>query len=158
MSTTKARKPAAPALLLDRFVPYRLAILSNLVSGAIARAYQARFGIAIPEWRIIAVLGLGEALSANQVGARTEMDKVQVSRAVRRLLQLGLISRAFEREDRRRSRLALSKKGQRIYAEVAPFALATERDLLNALSTGEHAQLDALLTKLTAQAQRMNRP
>jgi len=158
MVAASAKKPADAALLLDRFVPYRLAILSNLVSGAIARAYQARFGITIPEWRVIAVLGLGEALSANQVGARTEMDKVQVSRAVRRLLQLGYVSRAFERADRRRSRLSLSRKGERVYADVVPFALATERALLDALSADEKLRLDSLLAKLTARATGMNRP
>ena len=157
MPARDARK-SAPALRLERFVPYRLAILSNLVSGAIARNYQARFGIAIPEWRVMAVLGLGDALSGNQVAARTEMDKVQVSRAVRRLLQLGYISRAFAREDRRRSRLALSRKGRRVYADVVPFALATERTLLEALSDEEQSQLDTLLGKLSARATNLSAP
>ena len=79
---------AAKARLdLDRFLPYRLSVLSNRVSSAIARQYSDRFGLSIPEWRVMAVLGGSPGLSARDVAERTAMDKVQVSRALESLVR-----------------------------------------------------------------------
>lgn len=133
---------------LDRFLPYRLSVLSNRVSQTIAGAYARRFGLGITEWRVIAVLGRYPALSANGVAARTAMDKVAVSRAVARLLERGLLQRDIHDDDRRRSVLELSADGYRIYDEVVPVALEYERRLLEPLDTDERAQLDRLLRKL----------
>lgn len=142
-------RPAAHEVLeLERFLPYRLSVLSNHVSQTIANAYAERFGIGITEWRVIAVLGRYPELSANGVADRTAMDKVAVSRAVARLLRRGLIEREMHGSDRRRSVLQLSEAGYRVYDEVVPLALGYERDLLARLDDGERAMLDRLLTKL----------
>jgi DNA-binding MarR family transcriptional regulator len=136
---------------LDRFLPYRLSVLSNRISQAIARLYQARFGFGITEWRLIAVLGRYPALSANAVAERTAMDKVAVSRAVAHLLERGLITREMHGEDRRRSVLALSEAGHRIYDEIVPLALGRERKLLATLNANEREQLERILDKLAKQ-------
>lgn len=133
---------------LDRFLPYRLSILSNRVSQTIAGAYARRFGLAVTEWRVIAVLGRYPALSANGVAVRTAMDKVAVSRAVARLLERGLLQRDVHGDDRRRSVLELSDAGYRIYDEVVPIALDYERRLLAPLTDTERSELDRLLQKL----------
>jgi DNA-binding MarR family transcriptional regulator len=146
------RRRAPARLALDRFLPYRLSILSNRVSGAIARVYASRFGLALAEWRVMAVLGQGRALSAGGVGRRTLMDKVAVSRAVARLLALGLVRRRVAAEDRRRTELRLTAAGERVYAAVLPVARATEAALLASLDMDERRALDALLTKLQARA------
>jgi DNA-binding MarR family transcriptional regulator len=133
---------------LEHFLPYRLSVLSNRVSQTIAGAYARRFGIGVTEWRVIAVLGRYPGLSANEVAARTAMDKVAVSRAVARLLARRLLAREIHGDDRRRSVLALSESGYRIYDDVVPLALAYERRLLAPLDADERAQLDRLLRKL----------
>ena len=135
---------------LDRFLPYRLSVLSNRVSQTIAGAYARRFGLGITEWRVIAVLGRYPGLSANGVAARTAMDKVAVSRSVARLLERGLLQRDTHDDDRRRSVLELSTDGYLIYDEVVPMALEYERRLLAPLDADERAQLDRLLAKLAA--------
>jgi DNA-binding MarR family transcriptional regulator len=133
---------------LDRFLPYRLSILSNRVSQIIANAYARRFGLGVTEWRVIAVLGRYPGLSANGVAARTAMDKVAVSRTVARLLERGLLQRDMHDDDRRRSVLELSREGYSIYDEVVPAALDYERRLLAPLDDDERSQLDKLLRKL----------
>jgi DNA-binding MarR family transcriptional regulator len=133
---------------LDRFLPYRLSVLSNRISQAIARLYQARFGFGITEWRVIAVLGRYPALSANTVAERTAMDKVAVSRAVAHLLERGLLTREMHGDDRRRSVLTLSEAGYQIYDEIVPLALGRERKLLATLDADERAQLERILDKL----------
>ena len=138
------------ALVLDNFLPYRLSVLSNVLSQSIAREYDKRFGLSITEWRVIAVLGRDTELSANEVAERTAMDKVAVSRAVARLLERGLLQRDTHGDDRRRSVLALSEAGYAVYDEVVPVARAYEQRLLAPLDDAERAMLDGLLTKLAA--------
>lgn len=141
-------KPGHAVLELDRFVPYRLSVLSNRISQDIARLYGERFGLSVTQWRILAVLGRFPALSATEVAERTAMDKVAVSRAVTSLLASGRLKRRLHGDDRRRSVLQLSAQGLRVYDEVAALALAYEARLLEGLLEDERAALDRLLTRM----------
>lgn len=145
-----SRKPIPDhaVLELDRFLPYRLSVLSNRISQDIAQLYGERFALNVTEWRILAVLGRYPDLSATDVAERTAMDKVAVSRAVTSLLASGRLKRRLHGDDRRRSVLQLSAKGYRVYDEVAPLALAYERRLLDGLQEDERAALDRLLTRM----------
>ena len=146
-----AKKHQAGRLDLDHFVPYKLSVLSNRVSDAIARHYSERFGLSIPEWRIMAVLGQTPGLSASEVAARTAMDKVQVSRAVASLLRTKRIARTGDEKDGRVLRLSLTRQGTAIYDEVVPLALHLEQVFLAALSPGERAMFSSLMDKLARQ-------
>ena len=140
------------ALDLAQFLPYRLSVASNRMSGAIAGAYSKRFDLTIPEWRVMAVLGGAEGLSAGEVAQRTAMDKVQVSRAIARLVATKRVARMADADDARVTRLSLSARGRAIYDEIAPLALSLEDVLLGALTPSERVSLDKILTKLTRQA------
>jgi len=140
--------PGHANLDLEHFLPYRLSVLSNRISETISGYYRQRFGLAVTEWRTMAVLGRYPELSAGEVAERTAMDKVAVSRAVARLLQRGFLQRDTHGDDRRRSVLALSEVGYAVYDQVAPMTLACEQQLLSALDADERAQLEALLDKL----------
>ena len=137
-----------PALSLPSYLPYKLSVASNRVSGLIARAYQARFGLSIWEWRVIAVLGAGAPMTAQAVCEATAMDKVTVSRAIRSLDERGLVTRTRREHDRRASDVALTPDGEAIYSEVAPLAIAYEAALLDSFSQEERDTLMALLEKL----------
>jgi DNA-binding MarR family transcriptional regulator len=144
-----------PKLHLDKFLPYRLSVLSNTVSSAIAAAYFMNFGLSIPEWRVMAVLAANPGLSAAEVTARTAMDKVAVSRAVASLIGSGRLHRTTVPADRRRTHLALTAAGERVYARVIPMALEYERSLLTSLSKRDRATLDRLLRVLLGRAVEM---
>jgi DNA-binding MarR family transcriptional regulator len=137
-------------LRLERFLPYRLSVLSNRVSQDIAGLYSERFGLSITEWRVMAVLGGGSKLSANEVSVRTAMDKVAVSRAVSRLLEKNYLLRQLHGQDRRRSELKLSAKGRAVFDQIVPLALALEHRILASLAPSEQSQLLAILDKLEA--------
>ena len=145
-------------LIRENFLPYRLSILSNTVSSAIAIAYDKRFGLTIPEWRVIAVLGRFPGLSAVEVADRTMMDKVAVSRAVTKLLKSGRIDREFADADRRRSILNLSEEGHQVHDDIAPLALKFEADLLQGLSEAEISALNATIERLMARARLVGSP
>ena len=150
---TRPRKPrhaghAHAELDLEHFLPYRLSVLSNRISSAIAREYSQRFALTVTEWRVMAVLGRYPGLSASKVAQRTAMDKVAVSRAVARLLESGRIEREFDDDDRRRSVLRLSEAGYVIYDQIAPLALGFERQMLEGMADEERELLFRLLDRL----------
>ncbi len=138
---------------LDHFLPYKLSVLSNRVSDAIARHYSDRFGLSIPEWRVMAALGQTPGLSARDVAVRTAMDKVQVSRAVASLVDARRVQRQTDASDGRISRLTLSSRGQAVYDEIVPLALHLEAVFLAALTPEERVTLSSLMAKLS---QRVN--
>ena len=143
---------------LQKFLPYRLSVLSNRLSAAIAESYSRRFGLSIPEWRVMAVLALEPGLSAAEVAERTAMDKVAVSRAVRRLLATGRARRETAAGDRRRSMLELTPDGRRICRRVTPALRRYEAELLAGLSATEQRQLDAILRRLERRAPGLDPP
>ncbi len=136
-------------------MPYRLSVLTNIVSQSIADAYEREFGLTIPQWRVIAVLARYPGLSAIEVAERTAMDKVAVSRAVQGLLAARRLVRSYDAGDRRRSRLRLSSAGKSVYTRVAPLALTYERKLLDALSPTDRRALDRLVGRLMERAKRL---
>lgn len=140
-------KPNSP-LLLQRFLPYRLTTLSNKISQALAAQYSQRFDLSIPEWRILAVLGEGIPLSAAEIVQRTAMDKVAVSRAVKKLLDKQRLEKNQDSSDNRRFALSLSASGQALYEEVVPIALEYERRLIAELSHDEIENMDKLFNHL----------
>ncbi len=150
--------PEAPStedesLILERFLPYRLSVLMLRISNAIARSYERRFALSVPEWRVMAVLGRFGPLSAMGVGERTQMDKVRVSRAVARLVSAGRVSRRTDAADRRRAVLALTPAGRSIHRQIVPHAQRVEARLLAGLTDDERSTLDHLLDKLEARAE-----
>ncbi|MGJ3230594.1 MAG: MarR family winged helix-turn-helix transcriptional regulator [Oceanicaulis sp.] len=135
-------------LRLPAYLPYRLSVASNKASSLIAKAYQAKFGLTIWEWRVIAVLGEGRPLTAQAVCEATAMDKVTVSRAIRALDERGLVKRKPNPADKRASDVTLTGEGAEVYAEIAPLALRYEQAMLETFSEAERDQLMALLAKL----------
>lgn len=137
---------------LAQFMPYRISITSNAVSDLIAREYRSRFGLKIPEWRVMAVLGdVGEA-TQRQLVAATRMDKVAVNRATKTLAERLLIARAPNMNDGRSHHVALTDAGRALYGEIMPLAIQMESALLEVFSADEQAQFSALLDKLLFRA------
>lgn len=134
-------------LILDRFIPYRLSVASNVVSDVISRAYEALFGLSIPEWRVIAVVAESDDVTQQAICAATRMDKVSVSRATLALVDRGLILRVPNRADLRSRILALTSAGRALYAEVAPKALEFEERIF---ANFPREDIDRFMTMLRA--------
>lgn len=142
-------------LELEKFLPYRLSLLSNRMSQAIANEYQQRFALSMTEWRVMAVLARfdGDAISASKITEYTAMDKVAVSRALSRLVASGRVARRIDNGDKRRSVLRLTAKGWKIHDGVAPLVRAHEQAILGLLGIEERRVLARALEKLMAGVQ-----
>jgi DNA-binding MarR family transcriptional regulator len=139
-------------LKLDEYLPYRLATASSAVSGVIARAYQSRFGLTIPQWRLVCVLASVGRLTQAQLVSRTFMDKVTVSRAAQGLVRRRLVERSDNASDGRSHVLSLTADGRRLFADLAPVARAYEEAVIAQLEPSEVQLLRRLLGRLQAAA------
>jgi DNA-binding MarR family transcriptional regulator len=136
---------------LFKFVPFRLNRLAAEVSSALAAEYQARYGLDIPEWRVLATLGFrSDACSAQYVAQCTRTHKSTISRAVTALMKRQIIERVENADDRREFRLRLTRKGTELYEELIPRLLRREQEILSCLSAPERKALAGLLGKIEA--------
>lgn len=134
---------------LEHFLPYRLSVLANRISHGFGRLYEEKFDLKLPEWRVMAALGRRPGITAREVADFTAMDKVAISRAVARLIQMGRVHAEADSNDGRRQRLSLSEAGLVIYRQIIPMAKRIEADLVAGIDSGDLAVLDKLLARLS---------
>ncbi|WP_422037897.1 MarR family winged helix-turn-helix transcriptional regulator [Roseibium sp.] len=139
---SNAKKPmesregeSGPAFELQRFFPYQVRVFYSDVTNALSAVYQRDYGMMPAEWRTMAILGAaGTGLQATDIVSRSSMDKVVVSRAVKRMEERGYLKRSTHSEDGRSFLLELSAEGRAVYEDLGPKLLAVERRMLNGLS------------------------
>jgi DNA-binding MarR family transcriptional regulator len=141
---------------LGQFLPYLLSITANTVSVRIADEYRSRFGLNVPEWRVMAVLGDSGALTQRQLTRLTIMDKVAVNRACKELEKRGLAHRQPNAEDGRSHHLDLTEAGRAMHGAIMPLALEMERRLFSTFTEEELALFRALLARIRAEAADLN--
>ncbi len=156
-SVQAAGEPSPKDLKLATFFPYRLAVLSFDVSQTISQLYADRFNLTRQEWRVLAALGENKHMSAAAIAEYSTLEKMQVSRAVSKLLKAGLIAREENIRDRRSHSLRLSDKGVAIYRKIVPLVLAREKFILSALSERERKEMDSIFAKLVNKTREMRK-
>ena len=152
-SEAGSREQSAPKtdrrLDLFRFVPFRLNRLAAEVSAALSSEYQERYGLDIPEWRVLATLGFrNDACSAQYIAHCTRTHKSTISRAVTALMKRQLVERVENEDDRREFRLRMTRKGETLYEQLIPQLLRREREILSCLTAREQKDLALMLGKI----------
>jgi DNA-binding MarR family transcriptional regulator len=150
-----AEPDAAALLRLEDFLPHKLNVLSSLVSQALTRVYGQRYGIGIPEWRVLVMLGQYGVMTGKQVGAHTHMHKTKVSRAVAQLEQRKYVARRANRADLREAFLSLTPAGRAIYEEAAPIALDFTNRLSEVVAPSDRAAFDRAMRLLTERSAKL---
>jgi DNA-binding MarR family transcriptional regulator len=139
-------------LKLEQFLPYQLNVVASLTSQALSRVYARRYGIGVPEWRVLVTLGQYGVMTGKAIGAHTHMHKTKVSRAVALMEKRKLLARRANRADMREAFLSLTATGRAMYEEVAPHALDFARRLTEILTPADREAFDFALRKLTARS------
>jgi DNA-binding MarR family transcriptional regulator len=135
-----------PKLDLFRFVPFRLNRLAAEVSAALSSEYQERYGLDIPEWRVLATLGFrDDACSAQYIARCTRTHKSTISRAVTTLMKRQLVERVENADDRREFALRMTRKGKALYEALIPRLLRREQEILSCLSAPERKDFARML-------------
>jgi DNA-binding MarR family transcriptional regulator len=140
---------------MNEFLPYQMSTASRAVSGLIIRDYYERFGLSVPEWRVLAILGEGVGLTQSDLCGETRMDKVAINRAVKALVEDGMVCRTPNENDGRSHHLHLTEHGQEIFDQLLPHGLAVWQRICEPLSDEELAQLTSLVLRLRDEAERL---
>ena len=140
------------AFRLEDFLPYRLSVAASRVGRLFARRYSEAYGLSIPEWRVLAVVGRFGTLSPSAVGELTAMDKVKVSRAAASLVNRGMLRQTHDPKDGRGRLLRLTRKGMAVHDGMVPLACELEEQLAEGLSRNEWNALLKALDKLSLHA------
>jgi DNA-binding MarR family transcriptional regulator len=154
-ATEPADQAAAPGdapLKLDNFLPYQLNVAASLVSQALSRIYADRYGIGVPEWRVLVTLGEFGVMTGKAVGSHSHMHKTKVSRAVAHLEKRRLIQRRSNKSDLRESLLSLTPEGRAIYNDLAPGARDFAEHLIDAIPQSDRPTFARALEHLTKRA------
>ena len=134
---------------LFKFVPFRLNRLAAEVSAALSGEYQERYGLDIPEWRVLATLGFRvEACSAQYIAHCTRTHKSTISRAVTALMTRQLVERVENKDDRREFTLRMTRKGRALYEKLIPRLLRKEQQIMSCLTASEQKDFARLLGKI----------
>jgi DNA-binding MarR family transcriptional regulator len=145
--STAGRGDNAP-LKLEQFLPYRLNVVASLVSQALSRIYADRYGIGVPEWRVLVTLGQYGMVTGKAIGAHSHMHKTKVSRAVALLERRKLIMRRANRADLREAFLALTPSGRAMYDDLAPIALDFANRLSEVVDPADRPAFDRAVERL----------
>jgi DNA-binding MarR family transcriptional regulator len=137
----------ASRLERDRYAPYFLTVIANVVSSSASQIYLRRYGIGVNDWRVLSHLGLDPGCTAQVISNVLHVDKSVVSRSVKTLVDRGLVAVEISPGFRR---LYLTTEGAALHKEMIPVVLQRERILLAGLSTEEVDQLLGLLRRLQA--------
>jgi DNA-binding MarR family transcriptional regulator len=137
---------------LQKFFPYRLAVLAETVSLATAQVYSERYKLTRDEWRVIAALADAGEVRTAQIIEHSTLDKMRVSRAIARLEQDRLVGRAPDPEDRRGHLVKLLPAGAALYRKIVPMVQAREAFLLAGLDEKERALLDKAIASVQQRA------
>ena len=146
---TRPAKPDEAPLKLETFLPYRLNVVASLVSHALSRIYSERYGIGIPEWRVLVTLGQYGTMTGKAIGAHSHQHKTKVSRAVSLLEKRKFVARRANRDDMREAFLSLTPAGRAIYEELAPIAIDFAKHLTEAIAPADRAAFDRAIESLT---------
>ena len=150
-----AAQAAAAPLKLEEFLPYRLNVVASLTSHALSRIYAERYGIGVPEWRVLVTLGQYGMMTGKAIGEHSHMHKTKVSRAVAVLEKRKLLTRKTNRADLRESLLTLTPAGVAIYQDLAPVALDFARRLSDAIEPADRSAFERAVDRLTERSAKL---
>jgi DNA-binding MarR family transcriptional regulator len=147
--------PDKAPLKLEEFLPYRLNVAAALTSQALSRIYAERYGIGVPEWRVIATLGQFGTITGKAIGEHAQMHKTKVSRAVALLEDRKLVARRANKADMREAFLSLTPAGRAIYEDLAPVASAFARRIVESIDAADRAAFDRALNAVIERAKKL---
>jgi DNA-binding MarR family transcriptional regulator len=143
------------SLDLDAFLPYQLAVLAEAVSRSMSQIYAQRFDLSRDEWRVLAALHDAPPTRTASVIEQTTLDKVSVSRALRRMEDKALVERMTDPQDARGYLIRLTPAGRSLFRKIVPMVQAREQFLLDGLGASERMALQSAMQTLLNRARQL---
>lgn len=133
---------------LDGFLPYHLHTVSAQIMQLTTRRYAQKLGITVAEGRVLTAVHSFGPLSTRNIADKTRMDKAKITRAVKRLIERGWLTRRINPDDNRLIILTLTPDGLAIHAAIVPIIQLVEDDMIAAVGDSMRVELMAALRKI----------
>lgn len=133
---------------LANFIPYRISILSTLIRRALSEIYRVDPGLTESEWKVLTTIAHKGPLPSGDIGLHMTLDRMAISRALKRLIRLRLVARSPLERDRRMTEVRLSENGEFVFGALARKAAAIEKAIISPLSSGEASEFLRLIDKI----------
>lgn len=135
---------------LAPYLSFPLSVVQGRLSRALAEALAPFHQLQPAEWRVLEVLARRGTMCGFSVSALAGLDRATVSRAIRRLQDLGWLEAERDPADGRKVSLSLTEAGRSIAARARDAVLAAEAVFFAALSLAERETLKTLLETVRA--------
>lgn len=134
--------------LISGFFTYRISILAKKLDRRAARIVERDFGLKLNEWWVLGNIPPDDTVAVRDLVQRIHIDKSQISRALARLLSLGLVIKKDDPADGRSPRFSLTEQGAVVRADILAARVTENAELAALLDAAEHAAMDAALERL----------
>jgi DNA-binding MarR family transcriptional regulator len=142
-------------VLLEDRISYRCLFIATRITRHLAPIWQAEYGLSATSWRVMAVIGRFQPISAKEVAARTSTDAFFMTRAIDRLVEQDYVERGVDASDRRKLSLALTTRGKTVHREIENMINKVEAELLSGLDTQQRKQILEALSLLQARVEEL---
>lgn len=137
-----------PQFDLEQYLPYRMTVIAGRLSAELAKQYKSKYGISMPEWRVLLNVGYSKNTSIRDIEKRVNLEKSKVSRAATKLESKGYLTKHIDSNDRRLLKLTLTEDGIKLLNNLIPIAQAFQTQLdtkLGAKAATLQTALDLLM-------------
>jgi DNA-binding MarR family transcriptional regulator len=135
---------------LGDYVAYRLTVLAGLITREGAKHIAKRFGISLPEWRVLRMLSVAPDTTVSYIAEASQLDKGLISRSVTSLTERGYVARSDRPGDRRSFTVRLTRRGRALHDRILPISQARQRRLIGCLTERERKTFYRALDKIEA--------
>jgi DNA-binding MarR family transcriptional regulator len=144
-------RSVASGRFVDGYLLYLLARASSIASAEFHARLKAR-GVAIPVWRILAVLKGTAGVTVGELAARCLANQPTITKTLDRMQAQGLVVRIADAGDRRRVFVRLTAAGEALVDELIADARAHQDRLVDAMGAPESRVLVEALQRLITSA------
>lgn len=132
------------------FVTYRLARVQNRLNAQASGLLRAHSDLSLTEWRVISLANMLGETTATVMAREVDMDKGQISRAIKGLIEAGHLTAQSSERDARQSLLRLSASGAALHSKLISIMQQRQKDLVEDIDDSELQTFYAVLNKLEA--------
>ncbi len=150
---------AGDGLTVDNFLTTRFSEVANGLRRNVTLPYATDAGLAVSEWRLLALLAHARELPFGELVRRSTSDKALVSRALRALESRGLAQVLPDAGGHKKKLVCvITPAGDALHQRVIPVARARQADAIRVLTVEERRALFAALRKLAAYCRDLEAP
>ena len=129
----------------------RFLLVAKMMERVTSRKLQDGFGLSVAQWRVLAFVCISGPASASFIGEAAEVDQAEISRAVKALMDGGLVTRDFEPGSRKTLIVSPTDAGANLFAAIRAQRRSYFSRIIGQLDPAQKKELNAILTVIISE-------